>query len=59
MSALEAVDLDGLFVETQAVVLVREELLDLVALITLELDHVSHALGVGVVNDGAIASWWR
>jgi len=53
---LEAVDFDGLLVETQAVVLVREELLDLVALITLELDHVSHALGVGVVDDGAIAS---
>jgi hypothetical protein len=55
MSALEAVDFDGLLVETQAVVLVREELLDLVALIALELDHVAHALGVGVVDDGAIA----
>jgi hypothetical protein len=56
MSALEAVDFDGLLVETQAVVLVGEELLDLVALITLELDHLSHSLGVGVVDDGAIAS---
>lgn len=55
-ASLEAVDLDGLLVETQAVVLVREEFLDLVALIALELDHVSHALGVRVVNDGAIAS---
>lgn len=59
MSALEAVDFDGLLVETQAVVLVREELLDLVALVALELDHVAHALGIGVVDDGAIAGWWR
>ena len=59
MSALEAVDFDGLLVETQAVVLVRDELLDLVALVALELDHVAHALGVGVVDDGAIASWWQ
>jgi len=57
MSALETVDFDRLLVETQALVLVRQELLDLVALITLELDHVAHALGVGIVNDGAIASW--
>lgn len=56
MSTLEAVDFDGLLVETQAVVLIGEELLDLVALITLELNHLSHSLGVSVVDDGAIAS---
>lgn len=54
--ALEAVDFDGLVIETESVVLVGKELLDLVALITLELDHLSHSLGIGVVNDGAIAS---
>ena len=49
-------DFDGLLIETQTVVFVREELLDLVALIALELNHVAHSLGVGIIDDGAIAS---
>lgn len=59
MSGLETVDLDGLLVETQSIVLVGKELLNLVALITLELNHVTHAFGIGVVDDGAIASWGK
>lgn len=51
--SLEAVDLDGLGVKLQAVLLVGEELLDILALIALELDHLAH---LGIVDDGAIAS---
>ena len=50
---LETVDLDGLGVKTKAFLLIGQELLDIFALITLELDHLAH-LGVG--DDGAIAS---
>ena len=49
-------DLDGLLIETEARVLVGEELFDLETLITLELDHLTHALGLGVADDCAIAS---
>jgi hypothetical protein len=56
MPGLETVDLDGLLVETQSFVRVGKKLLNLVALVTLELNHVTHAFGVGVVDDGAIAS---
>ena len=56
MQGLEAVDLDGLLVETEARVLVGEELLDLETLIALELNHLTHALGLGVTDDCAIAS---
>lgn len=49
---LETVDLDGLAIKTEALLLVGEEVLNVLSLITLELDHLSH-LGVG--NDGAIA----
>jgi hypothetical protein len=52
---LEAVDLDGLLVETETGVLVNEEVFDLEALVALELDHLSQALGLGVADDGAIA----
>lgn len=49
---LEAVNLYGFGIETQAILLVGEEFLDILALVALELDHLSH-LGVG--DDGAIA----
>lgn len=57
MSDLETVDLDGLGLQTKTIVLVDEEILDLVALIALELNHVAHALGLGFINDGAIAGY--
>ena len=47
-------DLDGLRIETEALVLVGKEILDLGTLIALELNHVAH-LGVLIANDGAIA----
>lgn len=53
---LETVDLDGLAIKTEALLLVGEEVLNVLSLITLELDHLSH-LGVG--NDGAIAGCRR
>jgi len=49
--------LDGFLIESKARILVGEELLDLKTLIALELDHLSHTLGFGVANDGAIASY--
>lgn len=49
-------NLDGLLIESEALVLVGEEFLDLQALVALELDHLSHALGLGVADDSAIAS---
>jgi hypothetical protein len=52
---LEAVDLYGLLVETETVLGVAEELLDLQAVIALQLNHLAHALGLGVTDDGSIA----
>ena len=49
---LETVDLDGLGIKLEAFLLVHEELLDILALVALELDHLAH-LAVG--DDGAIA----
>jgi len=46
-------DLDGLGIKLQALFLVGEELLDIFALITLKLDHLSH---LSIDDDGAIAS---
>jgi hypothetical protein len=57
MSDLEAVDLDVLLIETEAVFLVDEEFFDLEALVALQLDHLAHSLGLGVADDRAIASW--
>ena len=48
--------LDGLIIKTESIVFVGEEFLDLGALVTLELNHFAHTLGLGVANDGAIAS---
>ena len=53
MMGLETVYLDSLGVKLRAYLVCGEELIDLEALITLELDHVSHH---GVGNNGAIAS---
>jgi len=53
MVGLEAVDLDGLGIQLQTLLLIREELLNILALIALQLDHLSH---FSVNDDGAIAS---
>jgi len=50
---LETMDLDGLGIKLETLLLVGEELLNIFALISLKLDHLSH---LGVNNDGAIAS---
>ena len=44
--------LDGLGVKLQTLLLVGQELLDILALISLELNHLAH---LRVVDDGAIA----
>lgn len=51
--SLEPMDLDGLGVEFQTLYLVDQELLNVIALITLQLDHVPH---LTVIDNGAIAS---
>jgi len=50
---LESMDLDGLWIKLQTVFLIREEVLNILALIALELNHLSH---LGVNDNGAIAS---
>ena len=49
--------LDGLLVQAETGLLVDEEILDLDAVVALELDHLAHTLGLGVTDDGAIAGW--
>jgi hypothetical protein len=49
---LEAMDLDGLGVDLKTFVLVYEKILHSIALITLQLDHVT---GLFIVDDGAVA----
>lgn len=51
-TSLETVDLDGLGIQLEAFLLVGEKVLNIFALITLELDHLSH---LGVCDNGAIA----
>jgi hypothetical protein len=46
-------DLDGLGIEFETLLLVDQEFLHIFALIALELDHLSH---LSIVDDGAIAS---
>ena len=48
---LETVDLDGLAIKAQALLLVGQEVLNILALVSLQLDHLSH---LGVCDDGAI-----
>jgi len=50
---LETVDLNSLGIKLQTLLLVGEELLNIFALITLKLDHLSH---LTIDHDGAIAS---
>jgi len=50
---LETMDLDGLGIKFETLFLVGEELLNILALISLELNHLSH---LSVDDDGAIAS---
>lgn len=45
-------DLDGLGIQAQPLLLIGQELLDILALVTLELDHLAH---LAVCDDGAIA----
>jgi hypothetical protein len=49
---LETVDLDSLAIKTQALLLIRHEILHILALVSLQLNHLSH-LRVG--DDCAIA----
>lgn len=46
--------LDSLSIKLQALLLVGEEFLNILALISLKLDHLSH---FSIDNDGAIASY--
>jgi len=48
--------LNGLGIQLEAFFLVREELLNILALIALKLDHLSH---LSINHDGAIASYRR
>ena len=50
---LETVDLDRLGVKLETLLLVNEELLDILTLVTLKLDNLTHG---GIRHDGAIAS---
>lgn len=45
--------LDGFGIKLQALLLINQEFLHILALVSLQLDHLSH---LGVVDDGAIAS---
>jgi len=53
MWTLKPVQLDILAVESEAFSLVHHEVLDIIALIPLKLDHLAH---LGIIDDGAIAS---
>ena len=50
---LEAMDLDGLRIQLQPFFLVYQELLHILALVALELNHLAH---LRVIDDRAIAS---
>lgn len=45
--------LDGLSIELKTFLLVGQELLNILALVSLKLNHLTH---LGVIDDGAIAS---
>ena len=45
--------LDGLGIKLEALLLVSQELLDILSLVTLQLNHLAH---LSVRDDGAIAS---
>jgi hypothetical protein len=50
---LEPVDLDGLGIKLESLLLVSQELLDILSLVSLQLNHLAH---LSVRDDGAIAS---
>lgn len=50
---LEPVDLDGLGIKLESLLLVGQELLDILSLVSLQLNHLAH---LSVRDDGAIAS---
>lgn len=56
MASSETVDLDGLGIELETIPLVNEEFLDILALISLELDHLPH---LSVVDNGSIAGYFE
>ena len=47
-------DLYGLNIKTKAILLVGKEILNVLALVALELDHLAH---LRVVDDGSIAGY--
>lgn len=51
-SGLETVDLDGLGVQFETLLLVGQELLNIFTLVSLQLNHLAH---LSVVDNGAIA----
>jgi hypothetical protein len=53
VTGLEPMDLDGLSIQLEAFLLVGQELLDILTLISLKLNHLTH---LSVSDDGAIAS---
>lgn len=53
ITGLETVDLYGLGIKLEAIVLVDKEVKNVLALVTLELDHLAH---LRVVDCSAIAS---
>lgn len=53
ITSLETVDLDGLGIELETLLLVDEEFLHILALIALKLDDFTHG---GIRHDGSIAS---
>jgi hypothetical protein len=50
---LEPVDLDGLGIKLESLLLVSQELLNILSLVSLQLNHLAH---LSVRDDGAIAS---
>ena len=50
--ALKSVDLDGLCIKFQPLLLVNKEFLNIFPLIALKLNHLAH---LGIVDNGAIA----
>jgi len=51
----EGIYLDGLWIKLQTLFLIGEELLNILALIALKLDHLSH---LSIDDNGAIASYY-
>lgn len=52
MVSLETVNLDRLTVKAQALLLVDEELLNVLSLVSLKLNHLAH---LSVIDNGSIA----